>query len=89
MTLIDKLMQLATVWATATGRSTSRLATVVANDGKLFDRLAAGATCTVATLERFTVHLSNEVNWPNCTIPSEARALLIGLGEADSRQEAA
>lgn len=90
--LIAKLIGLAETWAAATGRSLSRLATKVANDGKLFDRLSSGGTCTVATLERFTMHLADPVNWPDRCVPDEARNLLAtmgvdGIGEASCRCE--
>jgi hypothetical protein len=58
------LRDLASEWATANGRSLARLATLVANDGKLFDRLATGAGCTIATYERFMRFFADPANWP-------------------------
>lgn len=75
MTLIERLLALAEMWARENDRSLSRLATIVVNDGKLFDRIAAGGSCTVATYERLIGHLSEPSNWPN-RIPVEAQRLL-------------
>jgi hypothetical protein len=76
LTLIERLMRLGVLWAEANGRSPARLATIVANDGKLFDRLAGGATCTIATFERFIVFLRDPANWPAAGMPDEATGLL-------------
>lgn len=75
MDLIGRLLSLANLWTSANDRSLSRLATMVANDGKLFDRLNAGATCTVTTFERFVHFLNDASNWRD-GVPSEARVLL-------------
>lgn len=80
MTLIERLMRLGALWAEACNRSTARLATIVANDGKLFERLEAGKTCTVDTLERFLAFLGTPSNWPAATgIPAEAASLLASV----------
>lgn len=91
MHLIDRLVRLAELWAEQSNRSLSRLATIVANDGKLFDRVAAGGSCTVATFERFLDHLDRPENWPNSTIPPEALSILgsIRAATADDEKEAA
>lgn len=76
MTLIERLQKLAALWAAAQQRSLSRLATIVVNDGKLFDRLQGGASCTVATYERFLRFFREAGNWPEDTIPADAADLL-------------
>lgn len=76
MTLIDRLLRLSALWAAASDRSTARLATIVANDGKILDRLEGGATCTVATYERFLGFFRESTNWPGDQIPAEAQELL-------------
>lgn len=78
MTLIERLFALAEMWARENDRSLSRLATIVVNDGKLFDRIAAGGSCTVATYERLIAHLSDPSNWAK-PIPLEATILLSGV----------
>lgn len=78
MTLIERLIALAEMWARENDRSLSRLATIVVNDGKLFDRIAAGGSCTVATYERLIAHLSDPSNWAN-PMPAEAGVLIAGV----------
>ena len=88
MQLIDRLVRLAELWAQQSNRSLSRLATVVANDGKLFERIAAGGSCTLATFERFLNHLDKPENWPASVIPDEALDILRSV-RIESEQEAA
>lgn len=76
MKLIDRLLQLASIWSATADRSPARLATVVVNDGKFFDRLAAGGSCDVRTFERFATHLSNPASWPGDQVPEKATELL-------------
>jgi hypothetical protein len=76
MTLIDRLQMLARIWAQAQNRSLSRLATIVAKDGKFFVRLEKGKTCTVAIFERFLDFFREPGNWPEECIPADAAALL-------------
>jgi hypothetical protein len=75
MTLIERLFALAEHWARENKRSLSRLATIVVNDGKLFERLASGGSCTVATYERFIVYLREPTNWTG-GLPTEVLHLL-------------
>lgn len=75
MMLIERLVGAAEIWAAEHERSLSRLATIVVNDGKLFDRIAAGGSCTVATYERLMAHLRTPSNWSKA-IPAEACELL-------------
>lgn len=84
MTLIERLFALAEMWARENDRSLSRLATIVVNDGKLFDRIAAGGSCTVATYERLIGHLADPANWTT-PIPPEALKLL-GSAAAQSQK---
>lgn len=76
MTLMDRLTRLAEMWSAATGRSQSRLATIVVNDGKLFQRVAAGTTITLSTFERFLRFFRDPANWPDAAIPSDAADFL-------------
>jgi hypothetical protein len=75
MNLIHRLVSASEIWARTNDRSLSRLATVVVNDGKLFERLAGGGSCTIATYERLMAHLSEPANWSG-PIPSDAAELL-------------
>jgi hypothetical protein len=76
MTLIDRLLQLSRLWCAAQDRSASRLATIVANDGKLLGRLEEGKTCTIETFEKFLIFFRESGNWPEGSIPADAAALL-------------
>lgn len=76
MTLTDILQRLAVLWAGATARSLPRLGTIVANDGKFFERLAAGSRISVATWESFIRFFREPANWPEGTIPADAALLL-------------
>jgi hypothetical protein len=76
MTLIERLQQLAEIWCAAQGRSRARLATIVANDGKFFERLDGGSKISVATWEAFIRFFREPGNWPTDCIPADAAALL-------------
>jgi hypothetical protein len=81
MTLLDRIQRLAKLWAAARGHTTtSRLSTIVANDGGLLKRLEAGGGTTVATLDKFVVFLRDFANWPDMTPPDEARDLIDEIG---------
>lgn len=84
MTLIEELVAAARIWAAESNRSLARLATVVVNDGKLFERITAGGTCTVTTYERLLAHLRDTSNWPSA-IPCEALRLL-GIYDGEGRR---
>lgn len=84
MPFIDRLITLAQMWAKANDRSTSRLATIVANDGKFFERLSSGGTCTVTVLEKFIAFFSDASNWP-AGIPEDTQLLLQGFGTSGQR----
>ena len=63
MDLTGTLLRLADVYCSATGLSKARLATIVANDGKFFQRIGSGGGLTVRTHERCMRWLSD--NWPD------------------------
>jgi hypothetical protein len=85
MTLIDRILELAALWAAARGHSTtSRLSTIVANDGGLLKRLEGGGNTTVATLDKFVHFLGDPANWPGESIPVEAQGLLGAIGHIAS-----
>lgn len=80
MTLIDRILRLAELWAEEKGHSTtSRLSTIVANDGGLLKRLGEGGNTTVATLTKFMRFLALPDNWPG-QLPAEARELIDAIG---------
>ncbi len=58
MTLRERLLEEAETFCAATGMSKARLATIVVNDGKFFDRIEAGGDCTTGTFERFQTHFA-------------------------------
>lgn len=60
MTLREKLLQAADDYCRLSGRSKARVATIVARDGKFFDRLEAGGDCTTAMYERFMDFFASE-----------------------------
>lgn len=57
-----QLLTLANAYAASTGKSVSRLATIVAGSGIFFDRIEAGASCTVDTYLRAKQWFRD--NWP-------------------------
>ena len=85
MTLIQKILTVAAMWAAAKGHSsTSRLSTLVANDGKALGRLEVRGNATVATLDKFRTFLAAPENWPDKVIPADAQALLDDIGHIAS-----
>lgn len=81
MTLIERILELAGLWADAKGHSTTaRLSTIVANDGGLLKRLADGGNTTVATVDKFVSFLRDPANWPTGAIPLAAQGLLGAIG---------
>ena len=87
MDLIEKLVSSAEHWARVNERSLARLATIVVNDGKLFERIANGGSCTVATYEKLMGHLRDPANWAS-PIPYEA-ARALDMSVADPSHDAA
>ena len=70
--LVERLKRVAQLWADANGRSLGALATIVANHGSFFERLAApDAGTTTATLEKFARFLTEAANWPEGMVPQE------------------
>ncbi len=81
MTLIEKMLRVAELWAAAQGHSsTSRLSNIVANDGRVLAKLGEGGGATIATIDKFVVYLSEPGNWPEGALPTEAAALLASIG---------
>ena len=60
MTLKDQLLNNAARFCEDKGISKARLATIVVNDGKFFDRIESGGGFTVATFEKFERYFRNE-----------------------------
>jgi hypothetical protein len=63
MSLKSSLLNIAERHCLATGMSKARLATLIANDGKFFDRIEAGGGFTARTYERALQWFST--NWPD------------------------
>lgn len=53
MTLREKLLAEAAAFCAEVGMSEARLATIVVNNGKLFQNMRKGGDCTTRTLEKF------------------------------------
>jgi hypothetical protein len=89
LTLNERLLAASEIWSRDNGRSEATLATRVANDGKLFDRLRAGRGCNVATAERFFAFFRAPQNWP-AGVPVSMTELLDGvnLGMAHAQPDA-
>ncbi|WP_163958411.1 hypothetical protein [Sphingomonas insulae] len=62
------------------GKSLSRVATIVVSSGAFFTRLKAGATFSVANLEKFNAWFRVPANWPDRVIPHDAATALISMG---------
>lgn len=73
LSLVDRLRQVAQLWATAHDASLSRLGKAAVNDGGFFIRLETQVQgTTTATLERFAAYLVDAANWPDGAVPKEA-----------------
>lgn len=68
MTLKEELLREAETFCAATGMSKARLATIVVNDGKFFDRIEAGGDCTTGTLEKFQAHFARKASGETANI---------------------
>lgn len=86
MTLIERLVAIAELWAAANNRSVATLSSRAINDGKLFDRLADGRTPTVATFDKLIGFLSTPANWRDGFIPDGAAQLLATIPPLDHAQ---
>jgi hypothetical protein len=62
MTLRDQLLHDATRFCEEKGMSKARLATIVVNDGKFFDRVEAGGGFTTRTYEKFQAHFAAQAS---------------------------
>lgn len=89
MRLVDHLQELARLWGEASGRSLSRLATRVVNDGDFFRRLDRGGGFKDATFEKFLGFFRDGANWPDNVIPLAAVELLDRLENIAVEGEAA
>jgi hypothetical protein len=77
ITLLDRLIIAADLWAAANGGTRSRLSRTVINDGGFFGRLESpGASTTTATLEKFARFLGDAANWPGGAVPQEVCAFI-------------
>lgn len=69
MDLKSDLLAIADRYCDATGMSKARLATILANDGKFFDRIEAGGGFTVRRFEDsmrwLSDHWPSEISWPS------------------------
>jgi hypothetical protein len=88
MTLIEKVLRVAAIWAEAQGHSsTSRLSNIVANDGRVLAKLEGGGGATIGTLDKFVVYLREAANWHAGEIPPEAAELLASVGHITTLPE--
>lgn len=62
------------------GKSLSRVATIVVSSGAFFQRLRAGKTFSVQTLDRFAEWFRVPANWPDGLIPQDACSALVSIG---------
>jgi succinyl-CoA synthetase beta subunit len=89
MTLIEKMLRVAELWAEAQGHSsTSRLSNIVANDGRVLAKLAEGGGATISTIDKFVVYLREPANWPEGMVPFEAAELLAAIGHISTLPQA-
>jgi hypothetical protein len=89
MTLVEKVLKVAELWSSAQGHSsTSRLSTIVANDGRVLAKLADGGGANIGTLDKFVVFLRDAGNWPNAVIPLGAVELLAAIGHISTNPDA-
>lgn len=60
---LERIVEAARSLAEHTGLKLSTVAVYAVNDGKFFDRIKAGGSCTLRTADRLTRYLSD--NWPD------------------------
>ncbi|WP_054731609.1 hypothetical protein [Sphingopyxis macrogoltabida] len=58
------------------GKSLARVSTIVLNQGRFFQRLRDGKTCTLDSFEAVLEWFSSPANWPGGTIPPAAADML-------------
>ena len=83
MTMEAELIEIADAYsreALGRAKSLSRIATIIVNRGSFFTSLKRGQTCSVRNFERMLRFFEEKANWPEETIPSDARRLLASLG---------
>ena len=76
MRINEQVERLADIWAEASGRSKSRLATIVVNRGHFFESMRGKATYSIEAFEKFLSFFRNGDNWPEGHIPEQAVQLL-------------
>lgn len=62
------------------GKSLSRVATIVVNNGGFFSRLREGRPFSVTSLDKFAAWFRQPANWPDCSIPHTAATALASIG---------
>lgn len=82
MDLTAELLAKVDAHCARTGMSKARLATIVANDGKFFDRIARGGSLTVKTYERIIAWLDES----DRKAGSQPQAIEGQAGEAGDRE---
>ena len=90
--LVDRLRQVAQLWADAHEASLARLGKSVVNDGGFFTRLVTQVQGTsTATLEKFARFLGDPGNWPEGDVPQEAIDLAhrVGINTGKAHDHAA
>jgi len=65
MNLKEDLIAKAEAHCATLGISKARLSTIVVNDGKFFERLARGGSCTLSTYEKFMAHFQGRAALPD------------------------
>lgn len=74
---VEQIIKLAERFARHRSLSLSTVATYAANDGKTFERLRNGGSCTIRTADRivswFSDHWPEDLAWPS-DIPRPKRA---------------
>lgn len=66
------------------GKSLARISTIVLNQGRFFQRLRDGKTCTLDSFEAVLLWFALPANWPAGTIPPSAATLLAPFAPAVS-----
>lgn len=72
----SRLVTIAQHYAAARGLSMARVATLVANNGNFFIRLAGGGDVVTGTYNRVLDFFADPANWPDALIPDHVRPLL-------------
>lgn len=76
MLLEQYLLELMRIWAATTGGAVTTLGARLANDGKLYGRLAAGRSITTSLFQSSLSFFRDGANWPDGSVPETACDLL-------------